>query len=107
MCVRYHHISLLKTAVNNVSVPDLSAPERTVWNFHATCIELGKLKIKSNVALCDSMMGWNCMRYKKKLVAGKLVEPSGNLDSAADVARGSVQMFLVLCSDFLLILIYT
>ena len=53
------------------------------------------------------MMGWNCMRYKKKLVAGKLVEPSGNLDSAADVARGSVQMFLVLCSDFLLILIYT
>ena len=47
-------------------------------------------KKKSDVALCDWMMGWNCMRYKKKLVAGKLVEPSGNLDSAADVARGSV-----------------
>ena len=75
--------------------------------FFATCIELGKLTKKSNVALCDWMMGWNCMRYKKKLVVGKLVEASGNLDSAADVARGSVQMFLVLCSDFLLILIYT
>ena len=65
MSVRYHRISLLKTAVNNVSVPDLSALERTVWNFLATCIELGKLKKKSNVALCDWMMGWNCMRYRK------------------------------------------
>ena len=44
MSLRYHRISLLKTAVNNVSVPDLSALERTVWNFLATCIELGQLK---------------------------------------------------------------
>ena len=44
MSLRYHRISFLKTAVNNVSVPDLSALERTVWNFLATCIELGQLK---------------------------------------------------------------
>ena len=61
--------------------------------FFATCIELGKLKKKSDVALCDWMMGWNCMRYKKKLVAGKLVEASGNLDSAADVAVGLSRCF--------------